>query len=293
MMKNIIFGIKYIVGKQILKKRTPLIAGLAITNKCNLRCIHCRVTERKTDDMRLAEIISILDSFYQEGGRTLYIEGGEPFIWRDNQYNIEDIVKYAHKKRFLTVVIYTNGTIPIETSADTVFISIDGLKETHDFIRGKTFDRIMENINRSNNPSLYINFTINNHNKNEIEEFCKYVHMIDNIKGIFFYFHTPYYGYDDLYIEAAERNEILLKLLAYRSKYKILNSKAGIKSAIKNDWERPLNICRIYENENVYECCRFSGDAELCKNCGYLSYTEIDQALKLKPSAIFNALKYF
>jgi len=27
--------------------------------------------------------------------------------------------------------------------------------------------------------------------------------------------------------------------------------------------------------------------------CGYLSYAEIDQTLKLKPGAILNALKYF
>ena len=67
-MKNIIYGIKYIIGNQILKKHTPLIAGLAITNKCNLRCQHCRVTERETEDMSFEEIISILDSFYKEGG---------------------------------------------------------------------------------------------------------------------------------------------------------------------------------------------------------------------------------
>lgn len=30
-----------------------------------------------------------------------------------------------------------------------------------------------------------------------------------------------------------------------------------------------------------------------CRHCGYLSYAEIDQVLKLKPSAIVKALKYF
>jgi len=292
-MKYIIYGIKYIIGNKVFKKHTPLIAGLAVTNKCNLRCRHCRVTERETEDMSFEEIISSIDSFYKEGGRTFYIEGGEPFIWHDKQYKVEDIVNYAHKKGFYTVIIYTNGTIPIKTSADTVFISIDGLKETHDFIRGESFKRVIRNINQSEHPSLYVNFTINSYNKDEIEAFCEYMDSIDQIRGIFFYFHTPYYGLDDLYIEAPERGEILEKILVLKKKYKILNSRAGIKSAIKNDWRRPLDICRIYENENVYECCRYSGDIELCENCGYLSYAEIDQALKLKPSAIFNALKYF
>ena len=39
--------------------------------------------------------------------------------------------------------------------------------------------------------------------------------------------------------------------------------------------------------------CRYSDDPGLCRNCGYLSYAEVDQTLKLKPSAILGALKYF
>jgi len=292
-MKHIIYGIKYIINHQIFKKDTPLIAGLAITNKCNLQCRHCSITNRGIEDLSFEEIITVLNSFYKEGGRTVYIEGGEPFMWHDGQYNLEDIVEYSHKIGFFTVIIYTNGTIPIKTSADTVFVSVDGFQETHDFLRGETFNKIMENIHESMHPSLYINYTINNYNKDEIEEFCRHINKTNQIRGIFFYFHTPYYGYDDLYIEPIERNEILLKLLNYKKNFKILNSRAGIKSALNNDWKRPLDICHVYEKGNMYKCCRSPGDYELCRNCGYLSYAEINQTLKLKPSAILNALKYF
>ncbi|MGD0595902.1 MAG: radical SAM protein [Sedimentisphaerales bacterium] len=292
-MKQIFFGVRYIVNRRMLGRNTPLIAGLAITNRCNLRCRHCRVPERGTDDMSFEEAITILNSFYREGGRTVYIEGGEPFIWHDGRYGLNNIVRNAHRTGFITVVVYTNGTMPLDTSADTVFISIDGLQKTHDFLRGETFVRIMQNVRESSHPSLYVNYTINNYNKNEIEEFCEHINAVHQIRGIFFYFHTPYYGYDDLYIEPAERNDILLRLLAGKKKYKILNSRAGLKSALYNDWKRPLDICRVYEKGAVYECCRFSGDPELCRNCGYLSYAEIHQTLRLKPSAVLNALRYF
>jgi len=292
-MKQMIYGITYIINRQIFKKNTPLIAGLTVTNKCNLRCRHCRVTDREAEDLSFEEAITILDSFYKEGGRTVYLQGGEPFIWHDRQHNLEDIVEYAQEKGFLAVIIYTNGTMPIKTSADTVFISVDGLQKTHDYLRGETFNKIMGNICESQYPSLFINFTINNHNKDEIENFCKHIDKISRIRGIFFYFHTPYYGYDDLYIEPDERNEILGRLLTLQRKYKILNSQAGLKSALNNDWERPLDICRVYEKRELYECCRYPGDPKLCQNCGYLSYAEVDQTLKLKPSAILNALKYF
>jgi MoaA/NifB/PqqE/SkfB family radical SAM enzyme len=234
-----------------------------------------------------------MNSFYKQGGRSLYLEGGEPFIWRDRQYTLEDIVEYSHKIGFFTTIIYTNGTFQLKTSADKVFVSIDGLEKTHDFLRGETFNRIMKNIHESKHPSLYINYTINNYNKDEILEFCEYIQKVNQIQGIFFYFHTPYYGYDDLYLDRTKRNEILLELLRHKKKFKILNSQAGIRSALRDDWKRPLDICRVYESGNVYQCCRFPGDPELCRNCGYLSYAEIHQTLKLKPSAILNALKYY
>jgi hypothetical protein len=82
-------------------------------------------------------------------------------------------------------------------------------------------------------------------------------------------------------------------LIEIKSRYKILNSRAGLRSALRNDWRRPLNICRIYEGGERYLCCRFAGNEELCRNCGYLSYAEIDQVLKFRISAIRNAIRYF
>jgi MoaA/NifB/PqqE/SkfB family radical SAM enzyme len=292
-MKKIIYGINYMINHHIFKKRIPLICGLVVTNKCNLRCRHCRIYNRDTGDLEFDEVTAVLDSFYRKGGRSVYLEGGEPFLWHDREYGLEDIVDYAHRIGFLTVVIYTNGTIPIKSSADTVFVSIDGLQKTHDDLRGKTFDIIMRNVHESEHHSLYVNYTINSFSKRDIEEFCEYTNEINRIRGTFFYFHTPYYGRDELYIDAGERREILLKLIEYRKKYKILNSLAGLKSALNNDWERPLDICHVYEKGNTYKCCRFPGDPELCQDCGYLSYAEINETLKLKPSAIANALKYF
>jgi MoaA/NifB/PqqE/SkfB family radical SAM enzyme len=262
-------------------------------NKCNLNCLHCRITERPDHNLSFEESKNLIDAFYSEGGRTIYFEGGEPFLWNDREYQLDDVIKYAHYRGYFATIVYTNGTYPIETSADTVFISLDGLKEKNDLIRGKVFDKIMTNIYASKHPSLYINFTINNYNKDEIIEFCDFINGVKQINGIFFYFHSPYYGYDDLFINDVGKKEILTRLIENKNKYKILNSSAGLKAALKNNWKRPLSICRIYEGKRKYICCRFPGNEELCMNCGYLSYAEIDQVLKFKPSAIRNAIKYF
>ena len=292
-MKEILYGIKYVANYWINKDIQPLICGLVLHNKCNLRCKHCTVYKRPTAKMSYDECIKVIDEFYEEGGRCLYLEGGEPFLWKDNLYLMEDVVSYAHYKGYFSVIIYTNGTLQLNSKADTIFVSVDGLKTTHDHLRGKSFDRIMKNIHESNHTSIYINYTINSKNKSEIEDFCAFIENIPKIKGIFFYFHTPYYGFDELYLDKQSKKEVLLRLINLKNKYKILNSKTGLKSAIKNDWNKNLKICRVYESGQFYNCCRESRNGEVCEVCGYLSYAEIHQTLRLKPDAILNALKYF
>jgi MoaA/NifB/PqqE/SkfB family radical SAM enzyme len=292
-MKPVLYGLKYVLRHRLFGKHDPLICGLVLTNRCNLRCRHCALASRGDKDLSFAEARNVMDSFYQRGGRNLYLQGGEPLLWRDGQYGVEDVVDYAHRVGYSTVVIFTNGTMPIRTSADTVFVSLDGLQETHDALRGPCFSRIMGNVRSSTHSSLFVNFTINNRNKHELEDFCSHIDGVGQIRGTFFYFHTPYYGRDELYIEPAERAGILLKMAALKKKHRILNSRAGLRSAFRNDWKRPLDICFVYEKGDTYTCCRHAGDPELCRNCGYLSYAEIDQTLRFKPSAILAALKYF
>ena len=286
-------GLKFVASHHLLGKTPPLIRGLVLTNRCNLHCAHCRVGERGAQDLDFAEVRAAIDAYHREGGRCLYLEGGEPFLWRDGHRTLEDIVVYTRGAGFLTVVVYTNGTFPIRTTASTVFVSVDGLRETHDALRGRSFDRIMDNIQCSDHFSMFVNFTINRRNRDEVEAFCTHVDAIPKIRGVFFYFHTPYYGYDDLYLTPDERRVMLEQLLRLRRRHRILNSRAGLLSAMRNDWKRPVAACSVYEKGKVFRCCRFSDDPNLCRQCGYLSYAEIDQTLKMKPSAIRSAFKYF
>ena len=287
------YGMTYLVGHHLLRKNMPLIRGLVLTNRCNLHCQHCRVSERDPMDLSFGEVTAAVDAFYREGGRCLYLEGGEPFLWQDGRHGLDDIDEHARGLGYLTVVAYTNGTLPLRTLADTVFVSVDGLQATHDALRGASFERIMSNIRKSAHASLFINSTINARNQHEISAFCDHVEGMRNVRGVFFYLHTPYYGHDALELDSVARQRVMRQLLSLRRRYRILNSRAGLQAALRNDWARPLKSCSVYEQGVVHECCRYAGDPDLCRQCGYLSYAEIDQVLKLKPSAIGNALKYF
>jgi len=292
-MNYLISVISYLFKTKILRQKIPLIAGLVVGESCNLSCKHCNVSSKSEEkDLSFKEIKSGLNLLYNKGIRLLAITGGEPFFWKDKNFTIEDITRYARKSGYKIISIYTNGTQTLDSTADNLFVSIDGLKESSNKLRGNIYDTVINNINNSNHPSIIINCTINSKNRNEIEKVCEYISTISNIKGIFFYFHTPYFGIDDLFLPFKERQKIINEIIELKKKYKILNSTACLRDVYYNRWERPTELCLVYANNKVFKCCRSVGNPEVCKDCGYLGYPEIINISKLKPSAIWSALSY-
>ncbi|MBN2015348.1 radical SAM protein [Candidatus Dojkabacteria bacterium] len=293
----IIYSISYFLKRKIFGQKDPLIGGLVINERCNLNCKQCRVSNRKDiPDLSYMEIRKGLRTLYDRGIRLLYIEGGEPFLWTENKYQLGNIVNLARRMGFLWISIYTNGTFPLDVSADSFFVSLDGLKKTNNELRARgrnIFDKIIRNIQKSSHPNIIINFTINQKNECEIETFCEEMETIKQIKGIFFNFHTPYYGYDELFLDTRAKRPIIRRLLLLKNKYKkILNSKTALENILNNKWERPSDICFIYANNNLYKCCRAIGKSDVCKNCGYLMYAEIENVLKLSRNSIISAINY-
>ena len=288
-----LLSIKYIILSKVFGKELPFIGGIVINERCNLNCRHCSVANRDIPDLTFEEVEIGLCRLYAMGMRYLYIEGGEPFLWRDNNKSLKDVIHLAREIGFRFIVLYTNGTFPIVTDANTVFVSLDGLKDTHNKIRGDTYDRIISNIIKSPHKKLLINYTINKKNEKEIEQFCYEISRIEKIKGIFFYFYTPFQGVDDLYLELDERKNIIKRILNLKKTgYKILNSKAALMGIYNDSWKRPNKLSYLYANKKLYQCCRAIGNSEICKDCGYLGLTEIYYIAKLNPNAIYSAFKY-
>ncbi|MCK5044058.1 radical SAM protein, partial [Candidatus Pacearchaeota archaeon] len=271
----------------------PFIGGIVINDKCNLNCLYCSVSNRNIPDLSYNEISKGLNDLYDKGMKYLYIEGGEPFLWKDNSKNLEDIIHTARDIGFRFITLYTNGTFPIETKADTVFVSLDGWGQINDAIRGKSFDKIITNIKNSSHKKIIINCTLTSKNKDEIENFCKALSKIKNIKGVFFYFYTPYNSKDSLYLGTEERKTIIKTILKLKQKdYKILNSKAALKSVYNNSWKRPNGLSWLFAENKLYKCCRMIGNDAVCKDCGYLGFAEIYHITRLNLNAVFTAFKY-
>lgn len=288
------YSIGYLVKTKILRHNIPFIGGLVVNEKCNLNCKHCQVANRDdVSDLTYDEIKKGLENFYKSGVRSLAITGGEPYLWEDGGYKIDDIITLAREIGFKVVSLYTNGTFELKSKADVLFVSIDGLKETSTKLRGDVYDNVINNINQSKHPNIIINATINKKNEHELEKFSKYIDSLENVKGLFYYFHTPYYGIDDLFLSIDDKRKLIKSIFKLKKEgLKILNSNASLKSIYKDKWQRPSKVCYVYANNKMYQCCRAVGNEVACKNCGYSGYNEIINILKLRPSAIISAFSY-
>ncbi|MDP6683024.1 MAG: radical SAM protein [Desulfobacterales bacterium] len=137
----------------------PWYLIFAVTGRCNLRCAMCFYHENLTrnnqkHELALTEIEQIAPHFsniYQ-----LTLTGGEPLLRDDCSEIAKTFAKHTPVKR---ITLTTNGTLPERIKAFvtnfcktypninlSVNLSIDGIREHHDRIRGApgSFDRLMK-----------------------------------------------------------------------------------------------------------------------------------------------------
>jgi MoaA/NifB/PqqE/SkfB family radical SAM enzyme len=286
-------AMRYAALTVVSHRERPWIGGIALNDRCNLRCHTCTVSNRGIPDLTFDQVRHGLEELHHMGIRSLYLEGGEPLMWHDQGKGLEDVIDLARDTGFLFITLYTNGTFAVETGADVVFVSLDGLKENHEANRGRCYDRIMSNIASSSHKKIFINYTITRKNEGDIERFCLAMASRKNIKGTFFYFYTPYHGEDDLWLSQDEKKNIIIRLLDLKKRgFPILNSKPGLLSVARDSWRRPNGLAYLYADGRMYRCCRAVDQEEICMQCGYLGFTEIYHITRLHPQAVMTAFKY-
>jgi hypothetical protein len=104
-----------------------------------------------------------MEAFWREGLRILFFCGGETLLWHDEGRGLFDIVGEAKEMGFPLVNVVTNGTLGARVpGADLVFLSIDGMREGHDAIRGAgTFDTIMRNLEAAKGQNTCVYMAVN------------------------------------------------------------------------------------------------------------------------------------
>ena len=127
-----------------------------LTLQCNEHCFHCgsSCTSAHGDELAREEWFSIIDQVKADFDITrmqLCITGGEPLLRRD----FFDIMGYAHEQGFrwgmtsnATLITPRVAQQLADAGMGTISVSIDGLRDTHDALRGLAggYDRSMEGV---------------------------------------------------------------------------------------------------------------------------------------------------
>lgn len=127
----------------------PTSIFISITNRCNLRCRQCEVPllGDRSKELSTEQWKKILEELHEWLGiAVLRWSGGEPFLRED----ILELLSYSTNLGMLSGVI-TNGQLIdrdlaariVESGTFNVSLSIDGMQQGHDHVRGKgTFEKV-------------------------------------------------------------------------------------------------------------------------------------------------------
>ena len=275
----------------LMRSDTPQVLGLITNDTCNLRCLGCRVANVDHAVVSMDHIKATLVRYHDKGVRMVYLSGGEPYMWRDGKYRLPDIVDLAHDIGYLRVHVYTNGTARLSTAPDFTWISIDGFGETFEKLRGIPVDRVIRNARNFRGRHAVV-CTINTVNVGEIRQTLELLDGKLPGTGVMFFFHTPYYGIDDLYLSSKQRKRAVDTLLdCKKAGFPVLNSRGALKAYLDQSYGPPYCNAWIVDNAGEYLCCRVEGDPKICKDCGYSTGYEILLAQRWHPASIGALLK--
>jgi len=119
----------------------PAFSRICVTDKCNSRCITCtQWKHNSTNELTTKEIDDLLVQLKRIGVKGVGFGGGEPLLREDLPF----FLQRSSDLGFETIAVFTNGLLLeaalarklLESGANAIVISLDGLEETNDMIRG-------------------------------------------------------------------------------------------------------------------------------------------------------------
>ncbi len=294
---NTILQVASLAGRVVesrFGRKRPLLGGVKLTHDCNLSCVHCPFWKREGSSLTFTQAVEALETLRRMGVRFVIFEGGEPFVWRDSDHTLADVIREA-RQRFTCVGVTTNGTHPIEVNSDIVWVSIDGMEETHDRIRGRTFEKILANIDASSHPKLFAHITINALNHREIRDLVPF--LAPRVRGITIQFHYPFGGSDDpLFLPWDDRRRVLNELIGLKKRgFPVADSVACLRALKTNRWHcRPWVVASVDPDGTMSSGCYVKTRGPIsCADCGFAAHAELSLAFGGRPSAVLTGLRTF
>ena len=285
------FGLKTILFRQ----KKPILGTVILTDRCNLKCRHCSVNNITSTIHPYRQVKEEMATLYRMGVRILFFCGGETFLWEDGGFTLRDLVKEAHAMGFLLVNVVTNGTFPIDLpEADVILLSLDGDRETHNLIRGDTYNRIMENIENATAGNIVLYMAINQVNKRSVAHVIGVAEKQPNVKAVSFNFHTPYPDTAELALSQDDKEQCC-RLIARKMDEgaPVFNLKSAFPYLVRNTFPTPCHQCLVIEDGKISVCGRCIDVPGRCEKCGYFFVAEYTLLFQGKLRIMLDMLKTY
>ncbi|MGM9805659.1 MAG: radical SAM protein [Candidatus Aphodosoma sp.] len=280
---------------RILGRRHPLQTVLFISDRCNLQCRHCAVYAKSNPNvMTYEQVRRQLRYAYSLGSRFVDFEGGEVMLWRDGSRRINDLIDLAKEEGFFSATITTNAQLPFHgINADSIWVSLDGIGEHHEYMRGKgTFARLEQNIASSGHKHLDVNMVVSSENYTAVVPTIEYVKNNPAIEMISINFYTPFPGSDtSLVLDRDKRCEVIDRVIEMKKKgYPVMNSVSGLKLMKGNKFKRRCWVTNFIYPDGTRSGC--AGESQgICDDCGLCMAGEMNAVFNFRPDTIISAFK--
>ena len=261
----------------LFHKERPMFGTLILTDRCNLSCVHCKLSGYRNEIYSFEEVCADMTLMYKKGVRILCFSGGEIALWENETHTLKELIEIAKKMGFWYVILATNGTIPIDYGeADFILISVDGTRESHNRIRGNCYDDVLNTIQSRRSDRIVIYMAINKWNQHAIGEVCELAKREPSVRAVSFNFHTPFSGTEELLLDREEKIDCCQKIRQYmKAGYPILNLKSCFSTIAEGNFQKPCRQMMVMDHGEEMQCNRCIRQAGLCKSCGYFEAAEI------------------
>ena len=151
-----------------------------ITDRCNLKCRHCYLGEGLHCDLPIEIVQRVLEEFEGMHGLRLLLSGGEPLL-HPSFWTLNEVLRnYSFRSVLLSNGMLITRDMARKLRVHEVQISLDGLKEGHESLRGEgTFEKCLSAIDHLQEENVRVSVATMIHRKN-LGEFDPLSHLLES-----------------------------------------------------------------------------------------------------------------
>lgn len=151
----------------------PRQVSIALTNACDLKCTHCYASKQSAR-LSKEQVKRWMTELDEAGCFGVGFGGGEPTL----HPNFVELCQFGQRETGLAISLTTHGhtlserlVCQLEGAVNFMRISMDGIGETYERIRGRSFEKLLQNLTLLKGRIPFgINYVVNQNTINDLSE---------------------------------------------------------------------------------------------------------------------------